>query len=100
MKIEFLNINQDDIKQLFSLEEDFPMDIVVRDITDAFDGETALQLITQLGPAVITSLTTIILNILNRKKEKSSTKIIVIFNDGKKLSINNEEDVEKMINHE
>lgn len=88
---------------MFDLANSFPNDIVVREIVASFDGEIALELITSLGPAVITGVTTIIAAIIARKEKQPNNNekqtIILIFNDGRSETINNYKDLKKVSDH-
>lgn len=104
MIIEFSNLNENERQQLLSLEEKFPEEIVVRDIVAGFDGETAMQLITQLGPAIITSLSVIIVAIINRKDQRTGyetyPRVVIVMNDGDQKAIESAEDIKKLEEYE
>lgn len=103
MKIKFSNLNEDERVQVFDLANSFPNDIVVREIVASFDGEIALELITSLGPAVITGVTTIIAAIIARKEKQPNDNekptIILVFNDGRTETINDYKDLKKVSDH-
>lgn len=101
MIIEFANLTKEEKEQLVQLEQTYPESVVLTDIVAGFDGETATQLITQLGPSVIAGITAIIVAILNRKnRDKPNATITIIFNDGNKELIEKVEDITKLGTYE
>ena len=75
MTIEFMNLNQEEKDMLLKLEESAPEEIVLLDIVASFDGFNGMKLISDLGPAVIAGVSTIIAAILSRKKNAPSPQL-------------------------
>lgn len=101
MKIEFRNSTEEEKDRIYQIEDEYPDEIVVREIVVGFDGQTAIQIlgITADMLAVGTVLFDSVRFIMEQRKERQSEKIhlTITFDDGTSMEINSVEEYEKVI---
>lgn len=97
MIVQFSNICSKDKSLIHNLETDFPENILTREITAGFDGQTAIQIFCALSPAVITAITQIVSSLLAKA---SAPTIIILYNDGTQHTINDVNQFIDEVQHE
>lgn len=93
MIIEFKNLNEEEKRKLFELENENP-ECTVCEIKESFDGQTVVQL---LVPALIEAAAIIIAALIEKKNKEPEYQITInIIVNGKKEKIDSERDLEKV----
>lgn len=102
MIFEFRNLSEEEVQQLEKIEVDYPDDVTISTALAGFDGETAIELVCNLAPSIITSITTIIVTIIMNKKPKNepTPTVFIVFENGNKKEIRKKDDIENYLDDE
>lgn len=92
MIIAFKNLNEEEKRKLYELENENP-ECSVREIKESFDGQIVVQLIV---PALIEAAAIIIAALIEKKNKEPEYQITInIIVNGNEEKIESEEDLEK-----